>query len=324
MKWKKFFQNTKYIKLYFNIIEKAIIENRIFNSKIHERHHILPRSLFPEYKNDKKNLVILSFREHFICHALLWKHYKKIGDKNAIIKTGHVLVKLKYFYLTGRKYEMAKKAQAESRLLEGSTITEEGRRRISLRMKEKNPAKELKLCPYCKKEIPLNNYYQYHGEYCKYNPDRKINQTVEQKWKKIGKKLKNKRVFINCFTFKKEIIKEKNPKWYHVSKNNNDYVWVIYKNNKILHIFCNTHSAEHFLKKFNRTIWFLKENIKRYKIYSKNNFKNKGQIKRYYISYFEGCEFKQFKIKDLNSNFFENNKEKIYKKDSDEKEKKSS
>ena len=77
MKWKNFFQETKYIKWYFNIIGKALSENRIYDSKIHERHHILPRSLFSKYKNDKENLVILTFREHFICHALLWKHYKK-------------------------------------------------------------------------------------------------------------------------------------------------------------------------------------------------------------------------------------------------------
>jgi len=315
MKWKSFFQETKYITWYFNIIEKALSENRTYISGTHERHHILPRSLFPEYKNDKKNLVILTFREHFICHVLLWKHYKKIKDKKAIIKTGHVLVKIKYFSLTGRKYEIAKKAQSEARLLEGSTITDEGRKRISKRMKEKNPAKEIKLCPHCKREVPVNNYYQYHGDFCKKNPNRIINEKIAGKWKKIGLSQKNKADFRNCFSFKIETIDKnvESQKWYHLSKSNKDYVWVIYKDNKILHIFCNIKYAEIFLKQFDKKIWFLKENIKRYEVYSKNNFKNKGNIRVHYVSYFEGCAFKQIKIKDLAPEFFIQNKNCIFK-----------
>ena len=310
MEWKKYFKNTKYINWYFKIIEKAL-NDRMYQSGIHEHHHILPRSLFPEFKNDKTNLVVLTFREHFICHVLLWKHYKKINDKKAIIKMGHVLVKMKYFYLNSHKYDYAKKAQSQSRLLEGSAITNEGRKRISENMKKNNPAKELKLCPYCKRKIPLNNYYQYHGDFCKENPNKIINFTILKKYEKIKKATAGKASYRNCFTFEIERINKKDlPKWYHLPVKGNSYVWVIYKNKKILHIFCNITSAEHFLKKFNRKIWFFKENYKRNKIYTKNNYKKNNSLN--FIKYFENCTFERFRVKDLTVDFFIKNKEKIY------------
>jgi hypothetical protein len=73
---KKFFNENKYINLYFKIILKALKENREYNSLEREKHHILPRSIFPEYQWRKKNLIVLTFREHFICYTLLWKYYK--------------------------------------------------------------------------------------------------------------------------------------------------------------------------------------------------------------------------------------------------------
>lgn len=38
-----------------------------------EVHHILPKSLYPSFTQDKGNLVRLSPKAHFICHLLLWK-----------------------------------------------------------------------------------------------------------------------------------------------------------------------------------------------------------------------------------------------------------
>lgn len=38
-----------------------------------ERHHIRPKSLFPDLKDDPSNIVILTAREHFIAHLLLAK-----------------------------------------------------------------------------------------------------------------------------------------------------------------------------------------------------------------------------------------------------------
>ena len=37
----------------------------------YEQHHILPKSLYPDFRLHKENLVLLTAREHFIAHKLL-------------------------------------------------------------------------------------------------------------------------------------------------------------------------------------------------------------------------------------------------------------
>lgn len=67
------FLDNKYTKCYFNIIYKAT-DIKIINET--EHHHVLPRSLFPEYtalSEHPWNGVHLTHREHFICHWLLTK-----------------------------------------------------------------------------------------------------------------------------------------------------------------------------------------------------------------------------------------------------------
>lgn len=44
-----------------------------------QSHHILPKSLFPEYKSEKKNLIKLSYRLHYLAHYIL---YRLINDSN--------------------------------------------------------------------------------------------------------------------------------------------------------------------------------------------------------------------------------------------------
>jgi len=67
------FLNNKYTRWYFNIIYRA---NDVKIANETEHHHVLPKSLCPEYKNLFKhnwNGVHLTHREHFICHWLLTK-----------------------------------------------------------------------------------------------------------------------------------------------------------------------------------------------------------------------------------------------------------
>jgi hypothetical protein len=64
-----------YQKLYDQIIQNAIKQNRVKNNfEYYESHHILPRCLGGI--DNKENKVFLTFREHFICHWLLCKIYK--------------------------------------------------------------------------------------------------------------------------------------------------------------------------------------------------------------------------------------------------------
>ena len=66
---------NKYRRIYISLIKKAKGENRVKGEgEYYEMHHILPQALFPRYKNLRrfpKNGVLLTAREHFICHRLL-------------------------------------------------------------------------------------------------------------------------------------------------------------------------------------------------------------------------------------------------------------
>ena len=93
----EYFVVNKYYKWYYSIIEKAISEKRKKKSVrskdyiYYESHHVLPSSIFPIYKNAKENpwnIVLLTAKEHFVCHLLL----PKIATKeNHIFKLVHAL-----------------------------------------------------------------------------------------------------------------------------------------------------------------------------------------------------------------------------------------
>ncbi len=67
------FNNNKYTTWYINLIEKAILEHDSRINTVHEKHHILPRAIFPEFKKDQYNICLLTCREHFVAHKLLVK-----------------------------------------------------------------------------------------------------------------------------------------------------------------------------------------------------------------------------------------------------------
>jgi hypothetical protein len=71
------FLKNKYTTWYYSIIERAISQEIKKLSKddpsyvYYESHHNLPKSLFPEFKKEKWNIVLLTASEHFRCHQLL-------------------------------------------------------------------------------------------------------------------------------------------------------------------------------------------------------------------------------------------------------------
>lgn len=66
------FLNNKYTRWYHNIIDNAFKEKRTKSrDQYYELHHVIPKSLKGTDEND--NLVYLTAKEHFICHALLVK-----------------------------------------------------------------------------------------------------------------------------------------------------------------------------------------------------------------------------------------------------------
>jgi hypothetical protein len=72
--------NPHYLNRYIRFIESCRILNEDYTGYT-EKHHICPKSLFPEYKSLSKhswNLVVLTPRQHFIAHHLLWKAYPEM------------------------------------------------------------------------------------------------------------------------------------------------------------------------------------------------------------------------------------------------------
>jgi hypothetical protein len=123
-----------YQRIYNQIIEKARSENRVRNSEIYyEMHHIVPR--FLKGCDEQTNLVLLTAREHYICHWLLARLYS--NNKKAIyafwmMSTGGSKVQLRY-KPSSRVYEEAK----ELFKLSDRKHSQESRDRKSRRMKGK-------------------------------------------------------------------------------------------------------------------------------------------------------------------------------------------
>lgn len=97
-----------YAKIYERIIERALCRNIVGYT---EKHHIVPRCLGGT--NDKDNLVLLTAKEHFICHLLLTKMY--LYGSNEYYKMCHAFLMMLVYgkshqrYITSRKYEYLKK-----------------------------------------------------------------------------------------------------------------------------------------------------------------------------------------------------------------------
>jgi hypothetical protein len=80
------FNDSKYTKWYFNIINHRIL-NPIIEPAYFEKHHILPKSMGGSLG---ANLVNLTAREHFICHLLLVRMTNG-EDKNNMIRASFLM-----------------------------------------------------------------------------------------------------------------------------------------------------------------------------------------------------------------------------------------
>lgn len=79
-----------YRLIYMKIIFKAKSENRRKNHGIYyEKHHILPKSLFPKWAKEKRNIVLLTAKEHYFCHKLLMKIFPSQEMSLAYIRLTH-------------------------------------------------------------------------------------------------------------------------------------------------------------------------------------------------------------------------------------------
>jgi len=77
-----------HLKVYNSIINNAKTKNRIKGNIYYEKHHIIPKCLGGEDIED--NLILLTAREHYICHKLLTYIYP--NNRN---------IALAFHYMTG-------------------------------------------------------------------------------------------------------------------------------------------------------------------------------------------------------------------------------
>ena len=63
-----------------------ILDDLLFEKQGCHKHHINPRSLYPELVNEKTNIVVLPPTLHWYAHKCLFNYYKDINDTEAIDK----------------------------------------------------------------------------------------------------------------------------------------------------------------------------------------------------------------------------------------------
>lgn len=142
-----------YKEEYFKIIEFR--KNNTLSQDVYgENHHILPRSIFPQYIKDKDNIVRLSAEEHFKAHYYLWKFYKEeLKDKVNARKMCFafncmkiVLSKCNNIDEMSKLYAEVREdfAKASSEMMKGKRLSEETRRKISIAGKGRHHTEETK------------------------------------------------------------------------------------------------------------------------------------------------------------------------------------
>jgi hypothetical protein len=77
------FEINKYAKWYWQLVNKASHLERNKDEAYYEKHHIVPKSLGGD--NSMCNIVLLTPKEHFICHLLLPKICISSDDKRRMV-----------------------------------------------------------------------------------------------------------------------------------------------------------------------------------------------------------------------------------------------
>lgn len=124
------FKDNKYKRTYYRIIDNARSDNRISGSEYYENHHIIPKCAPFNGSNDKYNRILLTPKEHFICHLLLVEMCT--GERK--IKMAYALnnmtrnSKCNERKITSAQYSMAKRILSANK--KGTKLSEEHRLKL--------------------------------------------------------------------------------------------------------------------------------------------------------------------------------------------------
>jgi hypothetical protein len=125
------FLDNKYTKWYMELISKECDDDYV------EKHHILPRSLYPEFTKCKWNIVKLSARKHFIAHMLLYRMFEHNSKGYGTMLKATTMMNMHNTdnrYMNSRLYETAK-IKCSKYVSETQRWSEEHKKKISEKLK---------------------------------------------------------------------------------------------------------------------------------------------------------------------------------------------
>ena len=191
-----------YLKHYDQLCCTRKLLDRTKNDNFYyEKHHIIPKSLGGSNSTD--NLVLLTAREHYIAHVLLYNHYKTIGGVSfrkmsfALVSMASTNKNLSRHILNNRQYALIREAahnasvgrkpldttiykkpkseshkeairQARLRAPSRSNKTREKTKQTRIRLGLTWPGNYTKTtCPHCKKAGQTNAMQRWHFNNCK-------------------------------------------------------------------------------------------------------------------------------------------------------------
>lgn len=110
-----------------------------FGNQYYEFHHILPKSLFKQFKNVKKNVIALTAKEHFICHKLLLKIYPSREMSYALLRMCNKRKDMHNVVISSMEYERIRLcvSKYQSEYMKNHTITDEQKFKTSETLKKK-------------------------------------------------------------------------------------------------------------------------------------------------------------------------------------------
>lgn len=135
-----------HLKIYNDIVRKAKNEGRDKKDCYYESHHVVPKSIGGP--NTKENMVLLTPKEHFVCHRLLieiyrFDHSKYLSMLRAFMMLSTKNNKQQQRYINSRSYEKIKNSlYGENGILTGENSNWYGRRHTD-ESKEKMSKKHL-------------------------------------------------------------------------------------------------------------------------------------------------------------------------------------
>ena len=127
-----------YEKIYFDYMAYCKTLNRDPLLGYLEKHHVYPKSVYPERKDDPENLVLLTAREHFLAHLTLCKIFELRGDQKSygkMVCAFALMSKIKRYsgILSSRIFQRMREAAAieSSNRQKGKKLSEEHRKNLS-------------------------------------------------------------------------------------------------------------------------------------------------------------------------------------------------